>query len=277
MRYHAIRLLSAWVGLFLFAIPAGQASAQELDCLVEPNLLVTMSFPLEGFIETVNVDRGDLVKRNQIIATMEASVEKANVEMARARYNATTAIKSSQVRVELGDRRVKRNAELFKDKIISGREMDDVETTKMLAELELRQAIEDRRVAKLELNRALASLLLRKLRSPFNGVVVERLLSPGEFSKQTPILKLAQIDPLRVEVFVPVSLLGKIQVGSVYNVRPEAPVGGSYPARVTVVDRVVDASSGTFGVRLELPNHDFKLPAGLKCKIDFPSPAVGSD
>jgi multidrug efflux pump subunit AcrA (membrane-fusion protein) len=41
-------------------------------------------------------------------------------------------------------------------------------------------------------------------------------------------------------------------------------------AKVTVVDRVVDAASGTFGVRLELPNPGYKLPAGLKCKTRFP-------
>jgi membrane fusion protein (multidrug efflux system) len=38
---------------------------------------------------------------------------------------------------------------------------------------------------------------------------------------------------------------------------------------VTVVDKVVDAASGTFGVRLELPNPDLKLPAGLKCTVRF--------
>jgi multidrug efflux pump subunit AcrA (membrane-fusion protein) len=53
-------------------------------------------------------------------------------------------------------------------------------------------------------------------------------------------------------------------------VRPEVPVGGTYPARVTVVDRVVDAASGTFGVRLQLPNPGYRLPAGLKCKTRFP-------
>jgi hypothetical protein len=36
------------------------------------------------------------------------------------------------------------------------------------------------------------------------------------------------------------------------------------------VDRVVDAASGTFGVRLQLPNPGYRLPAGLKCEIRFP-------
>jgi hypothetical protein len=40
--------------------------------------------------------------------------------------------------------------------------------------------------------------------------------------------------------------------------------------RWTVVDRVADAASGLFGARLELPNRDYRLPAGLKCKVHLP-------
>ncbi len=56
------------------------------------------------------------------------------------------------------------------------------------------------------------------------------------------------------------------------TVLPEEPVGGEHRAEVTVVDRVVDAASGTFGVRLELPNPDYAIPAGLKCRVEFPLP-----
>jgi membrane fusion protein (multidrug efflux system) len=54
------------------------------------------------------------------------------------------------------------------------------------------------------------------------------------------------------------------------KVIPEAPVGGEYIAEVKIVDRVIDAASGTFGVRLELPNPNHRLQAGLKCKVIFP-------
>jgi multidrug efflux pump subunit AcrA (membrane-fusion protein) len=50
---------------------------------------------------------------------------------------------------------------------------------------------------------------------------------------------------------------------------PEAPVGGRHAATVAVVDRVVDAASGTFGIRLLLPNPDLALPAGLRCRVRF--------
>ena len=88
-------------------------------------------------------------------------------------------------------------------------------------------------------------------------------------AKQEKILKIAQIDPLRVEVYAPVAMLGKIVVGMAAHVKPEAPLTGEYAAKVMVVDRVVDAASGTFGVRLELPNRELKLPAGLKCSVRF--------
>jgi membrane fusion protein (multidrug efflux system) len=39
---------------------------------------------------------------------------------------------------------------------------------------------------------------------------------------------------------------------------------------VVIVDRVIDAASGTIGVRLKLPNPDYHIPAGLKCTVAFP-------
>lgn len=129
--------------------------------------------------------------------------------------------------------------------------------------------LNNRRLADLELNRTATEVALRTIRSPINGVVVERYMHPGEFPKQERILKLAQIDPLRIEAYAPVALLGKVSVGMQATIKPEDPVGGTYTAKVTVVDRVVDAASGTFGVRMEMPNPDFKLPAGLRCTVKF--------
>ena len=64
-------------------------------------------------------------------------------------------------------------------------------------------------------------------------------------------------------------MFGKVTVGMRAHVMPEAPVNGVHTAKVTIVDRVIDAASGTFGVRLALPNPDYRLPAGLKCKVRF--------
>ena len=254
--------------LALLRLPA--ASAADLDCLIEPHVVVSVGSSVEGLLETVKVDRGDLVKEGQVVATLESSVEKASVALAEARAAVESGIKSNQVRVEFGVRRFVRTEDLFKKELIPLKEMDEAETAKILAEIGLLEAKENQRIAELELERARAALAIRTVRSPVTGVVVERFLHPGEFAKQVPILKLAQIDPLRVEVIAPVALLGKISVGMRGEVIPEAPANGVHAARVKVVDRVVDAASGTFGVRLQLPNPGYRLPAGLKCKVRFP-------
>ena len=62
--------------------------------------------------------------------------------------------------------------------------------------------------------------------------------------------------------------------GDTATVRLESAIGGSYPAKVVVVDRMLDAASATFGVRLELANGERGVPAGIRCKVDLPKVAV---
>jgi RND family efflux transporter MFP subunit len=255
-----------WVGPVL---PATLTSAATLDCLIEPFRIVNVSSPLDGVLERVDVERGDLVKQGQELALLEASVQRAALAIAEARAVLETAIESGNVRLDYAIRKVASNEKLLEEHGISEREVDDSRAQRDLSRIALVEAKDNKWLAVLDVRRAAAELEVRTIRSPINGVVMERILSPMEQTKQTPIVKLAQLDPLKVEVFVPIALLGKVSVGMTAEVVPEAPVGGSLAARVTVVDRVVDAASGTFGVRLELPNPNYRLPAGLKCKVRF--------
>lgn len=259
------------LGLALGLGVAGPAAAvgADFDCLVQARETVAISSPVPGYIERVTVDRGDLVRGSMVIVQLEASLERAAVAVARARVEQESAMLSAKVRLDFGVRRYDRTIDMYKKELVPLKEMDEAETAKILAEHGVLEVQENMRVARLELERAEAALALRTIRSPFSGIVTDRLLSPGELVDKAPILKLARIDPLRVEVFVPVAMLGRIGVGSRATVIPEAPLNTPLEAMVTVVDRVVDAASGTFGVRLEMPNPDNRLPAGLKCKARF--------
>jgi RND family efflux transporter MFP subunit len=265
----AIRL-GGVVALLAVALAAAPAPAQTLDCVIHPDLIAAVAAPVEGLLDKVNVDRGDLVKQGQEIATLESSLERVNIVLARARAEQDAALRSGRTRLDFGVRRYDRTIELYRKEMVPTKEMDEAETAKILAEHELLQAQENKRLAEIEVDRAKAALGLRTVKSPITGVVIERLLTAGEFAKQAPIVRIAKIDPLRVEVIVPVALLGRVRVGGRAEIIPEAPVGGVFPATVTVVDRVIDAASGTFGVRLSLPNPDYRLPAGLRCGVRFP-------
>jgi RND family efflux transporter MFP subunit len=253
---------------------AATLGAEDFDCLIEPQQTVSISSPIDGVLDKVYVDRGSIVKRGQVLAQLESSLEGASVTLARARADMDAAIKSSEARLEFSTTKFIRSQKLYEKNFISAADLQDAETEKRLAEMALLNAIDNKRVAELELERANAALARQTIRSPINGVVVERFLSPGEYSsgqlkRESPIMKLAQIDPLRVEVYVPASLYGKISVGSIGKVSVEAPTTSTYDARISIIDRVIDSASATFRVRLELPNPSNRIPAGLRCKIAF--------
>jgi RND family efflux transporter MFP subunit len=196
-----------------------------------------------GVVEKVLVERGERVKKGQILIQLVRGIELAAFELAEAR-------------AQFADRTNRRNAELVEEKLISSNEKDALETDALLASLEKREAEE--------------VLKLRTIRSPIDGIVADVSVAAGEFVDEEEILRVVQIDPLDVEVVVPVSLYGQIEKGAVGRVRPERPFDRDFEARVVIVDRVVDAASGTFGLRLELPNPRSELPAGLKCMVGFP-------
>jgi RND family efflux transporter MFP subunit len=269
-----VKLRSPWLptmGALLFV--AGAASAQPrveiqtFDCLIEARQTVKLTSSAMGMVMELNVDRGDIVHKGQVLGKLDDRVEAANLALARAKAASDYDIAGHQARLAWLRTKFGRSNELSATHLVSRNDRDEAESNMHVEEEQLHQAEYQRGVAQLEALQADAMLAQRSFVSPVDGVVVERLLSVGEYrNDQSAILTLAQINPLRVEVFVPTADYAQIAVGSIGHVRPEQPVGGDYAARVTVVDKVIDAASGMFGVRLELPNADFVIPAGLKCK-----------
>ena len=266
-RLGLMSLLTVAAGLCALTVPP--AWAAEMACVIKPFAEISIGTPVEGLIQTVPVDRGDSVTKGQVIVTLESSLEEATVALATAKAEAEAVLKSSQVKVGFSSRKLERALELFKTNSIAQHDVDEAQTEKALADMAYQEASENKRLAELELHRATAALHLHTIRSPINGVVVDRLLSPGELARQTPVMKLAQIDPLRVEVFAPLSLLGKLNTGMQAAVRPEGKGQPVYQAKVVVVNKVVDSASGTFGVRLEMPNPNNAIAAGLACTVKF--------
>src|SRR6267143_2845732 len=263
----AMSIHTAAAGLCALTVPPVWGA--EMACVIKPYAEISIGTPVEGLIQTVPVDRGDWVTKGQVIVTLESSLEEATVALAKAKAEAEAVLKSSQVKIGFSSRKLERALDLFKTNSIAQHDVDEAQTEKALAEMSYKEASENNHLAELELHRATAALHLHTIRSPINGVVVDRLLSPGELARQTPVMKLAQIDPLRVEVYAPLSLLGKLKTGMRADVRPEGKGQPVYQAKIVVVNRVVDSASGTFGVRLEMPNSNNAIPAGLACTVEF--------
>lgn len=255
--------------LAALATEAGANSAATFDCVIQPTEVVELSSSVPGIIGAINVDRSDPVEKGQVVATLQSDVEQAEVDLSKQRAGYQGEIESKRASLNFARRKQARTQKLFTKKAVPFHVLDEAKTDAILAATELRTAQQNKRMAELELERAKATLALRTVRSPISGVVVERLQSPGEFVENKPILRIAQIDPLRVEVIVPVGKFGTITTGMRAEVTPELAKKRKYIAQVTIVDKVVDAASGTFGVRLEIPNPGNFIPGGLRCSLTF--------
>jgi len=276
MTLHAARsgIPRSIFGFLIFTAAPAPGLGAEFDCIIEPRQVLELRSPIEGLIERVNVDRGDFVRKGQELAVLDTAVDRVQAAIARQRSQMGGAVHSGESRVEFSTRKSQRAQELHRQNFMSAQVRDEAMTEKRLAEAELQDAIDNRKLAELEYKRQLEIIRLKTIRSPINGVVTERMLNPGELAEagvgRKPMLKLAEIDPLHVEVLLPVEAYGDVKHGMAIEVIPEIPPGSRYHAKVKVIDRVLDAASGTFGVRLELPNLERKIPAGIRCQAGFP-------
>lgn len=258
----------------LFALLAAAAAhAGQVDCLIEPRQSIEVRPYTEGLVAKVLVQRGDMVRVGQVLVELESGLERASADVAKYRAEMVGSVKSRESRLEFLAQKASRRELLVKENYISVQDRDESAAEHRLAQAELLDAEDTRKLAGLEYQRSMEQLRLRTIRSPIDGVVVDRLINPGELADnrdiRRPLLKLAEINLLYVEVLLPSSAYGTVKQGETIEVMPEQPAGKRYSATVKVIDKVFDAASNTFGVRLALPNPGGAIPAGAKCKAEF--------
>ncbi len=242
------------------------AETIEYDGLIEPNIIVEIGAPTEGIVARVTVDRSSRIKKGQTLVELESSVEQVALEKARAMVKFDGEINLQKTQLAFAGRVHDRVKPLSG---ISTHDKDQAATDILLTRYRLKKARENHILAEFEVKKAQAVLARRFVQSPISGVVVERYVSPGEYVNTQPLLRVAQINPLRVEVIVPAEMFDRIHPGMTATIVPEITEYEERIATVSIVDKVIDAASNTFGVRLTLPNPQLKLPGGLKCRVRF--------
>jgi RND family efflux transporter MFP subunit len=263
---------------FLFAALAAlplMAGAQDKghECLIEPWQRIEIRSPVEALIASVPVERGSQVKKGQLLVALDSSVEDAALAAARYRAKMQGQLNSAESRLNYARIKHQRREDLKQQNFVSAQDKDEAQAELYVAEAAFLEAKENHQAALLEMRRLEELARQRRLLSPFDGIVTERIQNPGELAQTgesaRAILKLAQTSVLRVEVLLPASFYGSIKAGQKADIEALAPKATAYAATVQVVDRVVDSASGTFGVRLALQNPSGAIPAGIKCRVRF--------
>lgn len=247
----------------------GCSHAELLGCLIEPDRVADVGSQSTGVIEHLTVERGDMVTAGQVLARLSAQVERASLSIAEVKAKAEAEALQAQAAHELAQRKLERTRDLVRRDFVSDQALDQAEAEARVAEQRVAQARETQRVAQREFHLSNAQLSQREVRSPFAGLVVERFRTEGERIEREPVVRVARIDPLRIEAIVPAVQFGRISAGQPATVKTDLPDYPVLTAKVTLVDRVIDPASNSFRVRLILPNPGNRVPSGVRCRIAF--------
>jgi RND family efflux transporter MFP subunit len=218
----------------------------------------------------VTVEQGQAVQVGDVVARLRSEAETAQLALARARAESDAQISAQQATLELATASRLRIAELQSRNVASTAQLEEAEAELETARMNLRLAELQKELDLISLQEAEVNLALREIRSPIDGVVTDLNRGPGErVSQEGHVLTLAQIDPLFVRALLPVDVYGATAADQTVEVQLGLPVSQTLTARITVIDKVLNAAAGTFGIRAEIENADGAIPAGQTCTLSL--------
>lgn len=270
----------------------------------QASVMPKISAPVSRFL----VNRGDHVRRGQLLATLEnrdltasAAENKDLFDQAEANYRTTTGaslpeemtksqtdVQATRQSMEAAQRLYESRKKLHDEGALAQRLVDEAQVAYIQArsqyetaqkhlqalkeishETQQKSAASQLEAARAHYQAAQAQLAYSEIYSPINGVVADRPLYPGEMaSAGTPLLTIVDISQIVARAHVPVQLAGHLKVGPSAQI---ALADGSQQVKgkVTVVSPATDPGSTTLQVWVEAPNPDEQLKPGSSVQVSI--------
>ncbi|MDH3210398.1 MAG: biotin/lipoyl-binding protein, partial [Burkholderiaceae bacterium] len=137
------------------SVPARSlARLAALGCLIEASTIVDVGASVIGVIDDIAVERGDVVTKGQVLAQLEANVERAAVSLAQTKVRNKADIQSARSQKDYAIKKAQRTAELTERKFVSHQALEQAKTEAAMADMKLAQTLEQRTLAEQELQLA---------------------------------------------------------------------------------------------------------------------------
>lgn len=267
------------------AAAAEKPSTVQARAVVVPSQDVEVVSPVTGVIKRVVVKEGKKVTAHQPLVELDADVQKAMVALSEHRAKSTARIEAAQANLRIKQAAYERQKTLHKRGVASDADLEEAELHLRHAEATLTVSEEEQVAHRLTADRDRAMLAERTIRAPSldaapggapQWVVVRCIQDAGEAAREgEPLVRLVMLDVLHVIAFVSPAAAARLRAGMTAQLELDDEPGGRHPCRILVVDPIVDAASSTCRVKLELPNKEHKVAAGLRGTVSFelaPSP-----
>ncbi|MBL1143216.1 MAG: efflux RND transporter periplasmic adaptor subunit [Proteobacteria bacterium] len=211
----------------------------------------------EGYIESLLVDEGDVVKKGDPVLNLDSQL--ADVEIARVRAQ----LEEAKARQKELERQRDESKELVKKKHIASTNYEA-----KAAEVEINSAVIKRLETELKRQQIIAGRHI--LYAPFDGVITEKMVEVGQWVEtNTALFELTELSPLRIKVPVPQFYFSRINVGTAVKIKYDAISKVEFSAQVTTKVPVSSQNTRTFPVMIKIDNNDQLIAPGMSARVIF--------
>ena len=245
---------------------------------IQPNQQVNLFSRVDGYIAKIHVDKGDLVKANQLLVEIDHTDYVHAVNRAKANLAAARAeVMRQEATIRNATLTLGRMQALIKDQFVSQQDLDNAQVNFDIAVAQLESQRAQVNQMEVALQQAETNLAYSYIRAPFAGYIAERNLDSGAYVTSATaststfsrgILTLHEIEMVRTLIEVVEKDIPLVKIGQQAEVRAEA-----YPQRVFIgqVTRVVQAlnrATRTMTVEVDLPNANHALKGGMFARVE---------
>lgn len=198
---------------------------------------VDVTTQVGGEVQSIEFKSGDKVKKGEVLVVLESASSKAQLN-------------ALQATAHLTDQQFDRYQRLYKQGSISKSELDS------------RRAERDQAVAQAQAQRE--QINYKTVRAPFDGVLGIRKVDLGQYLQPgTPVVSLAQLNPIYVDFALPEQDLGKVKDGLKARVTLDAYPDQTFEGAITAIEPGVEQSTRNFTAQATFQNDDHKLRPGM--------------
>ncbi|MFQ1894719.1 efflux RND transporter periplasmic adaptor subunit [Aeromonas veronii] len=215
---------------------------------IEPNQGVTLSTELAGTIDAITFESGKPVKADQLLLSLDSTVERANLRASQAKLPAAKA-------------KFDRFQNLYKTSSISKEQLDEAEAAYRSLEADIESLK--------------ATIARREVRAPFSGVVGLRNVFLGQYLQPgTDIVRLEDTSVMRLRFTVPQTDISKIKLGQTIKINVDAYPQTQFDGHITAIEPAVNFQSGLIQVQADIPNNEGQLRSGMFARASIILPTV---
>ncbi|HTH50156.1 MAG TPA: efflux RND transporter periplasmic adaptor subunit [Candidatus Limnocylindria bacterium] len=238
----------------------------------QPHFAVDLHARVAGFVRTLDVDIGDKVKAGQVLAELDIPLLKEDLARAHASLRRSEA-ESQRARIAYEDvhlafTRLQAVAK-SQPRLVAAQDLDAASSKDRTSAAAATAAQEQVQVAQSELDRLLAEEADTRLVAPFDGIVTELHANPGDLvqggtspsGQGKALVRLAQLDRLRLVFPVSVSHIGVIHTNDLLSIRLES--GRLIEARIARFSHEVSMATRSMLVEADVTNDDLSLVPGM--------------